>query len=50
LWEFWGKNIREFETHVFGNSRANGCYNILSGEYVGIIIYLWDVVSSLFES
>jgi hypothetical protein len=35
-----GKNIRQFETHVFGNSKANGCYNILSGEYVGTIIFV----------
>jgi hypothetical protein len=40
LWEFWGKNIQEFETHVFGNSRVVGCCNILSGEYVGTIIFV----------
>jgi hypothetical protein len=35
-----GKKLQEFETHVFGNSRADGCCNILNGEYVGTIIFV----------
>jgi hypothetical protein len=37
---FVGRNIQEFETYVFGNSRGDKCYNVLNGVYMETMVIM----------